>query len=237
MADDKKKINRTRRQKGDGSFEEVFTAKDSAMFKAYEKYMEDHIEADTTMFNPSFMDKYNIYSQKPAEEVRADSAITSKFEYAEQREDSDWIFKNEDVIKSLNNMYSKDYSAFQSDSAKFKKLGKLQRDQKALWEAREGEISWWNPNWVFNTYDKDSKLGILSREMMETGKEKRSLYDRWFTEGLPLTTGSDSIEHQPSGKGRLDYRKGQLDKLNEELKTRKARFNKTTYEELDKKGY
>ena len=228
MPDKKKKSKKT---------EEVFTPQDSAMFKAYEKYMEDHIEADTTMFNPAFMDKYNIYSQKPDEEVRADSAITDKFKYAELEEDVKWISKNEPVIESLNKLYSEDYSSFQSDSARFDKLRQLGKDQKALWEAKEGEISFWNPNWVFNTYDKDSKLGILSQEMMETDKEKRSLYDRWFSEGLPLTTGSDSMEHQASGKGRLDYRKGQLDKLNEQLKTRQARFNKTQDEELTKKGY
>ena len=229
MPDNKKKSKKT---------EEVFTPQDSAMFKAYEKYMEDHKEADTTKFSPAFMDKYNIYSQKPAEEVRADSAITDKFKYAELEEDVKWISKNEPVIESLNKLYSEDYSSFQSDSARFDKLRQLGKDQKALWEAKEGEISFWNPNWVFNTYDKDSKLGILSQEMMETDKEKRSLYDRWFSEGLPLTTG----EHQTSGKGRLDYRKSQLDKLNKQLKMRKSRqkeyFGKEeTDEELTKKGY
>ena len=133
MPDNKKKSKKT---------EEVFTPQDSAMFKAYEKYMEDHIEADTTMFNPAFMDKYNIYSQKPDEEVRAEIQKQIKGMPGQEKMVLDYYQKNPSAVASLRgNIYEEKIinSIMSKSKTTKKKVGKIEAE-KLIKEQNEKDL-------------------------------------------------------------------------------------------------
>jgi hypothetical protein len=152
------------------------------------------------------------------------SAKSDSFKSAEFREDNAWINKNRPIIESLNKLYDNDYGSFKTDSSRFESLGEEYKDKKSLWEAKEGEIDWLNPNWIFNTYDKDSSLGILNSEMRDIERERQKINSKWFDSGVGADAGTPGASE--TGREKLSQRKNSLNKLNEELKIRGTRSPK-----------
>jgi len=195
-----------------------YTKQDSTRFLKYQQDLQEFPNDASKWVPESFKKDYATWAGQGG--IKKDTFNyegSESFRDAEFKEDSAWLSEKEPIINSLDELLKKDMATFRSDSSRYSKLGKEYDVRKTLWEAREGEVPFWDLDWVFNTYDKKSSLGVLNQEMSDIREERREIHDKYFRRvGRGDSTGEEKLRN----------RERALETLNTQLKTRKARFNK-----------
>lgn len=209
----------------------VFSKQDSASFKAYEDLVNIHGDSVSTRMPKGFIDKYKEFS-KPLD-VKVEKTDYSKIDstspgYASTRkkELSNFIMDTSKRQRKLQSKFDKDFEIFEKDKARYEDINSSIDTLQEEWNATEEGV--WTFDSMFNTYKKDSSMGILKESLSKLRDERGTLKQSLFGGGRGFDRGREET---------INNRRKSLSRMSEELAKKTQKFNEIQDFELNQSGY